>query len=47
LIKSDEAKEALAQLGKKRNKALRQACENALRRIEHRRQREAEREKNR
>ncbi|MGB8657377.1 MAG: HEAT repeat domain-containing protein [Candidatus Zixiibacteriota bacterium] len=47
LIKGDEAKEALAQLGKKRNKALRQACENALRRIEHRRQREAEGEKNR
>jgi HEAT repeat protein len=42
LIETFEAKEALLQLSKKRNKALRQACEIALRRLEYRRMREGE-----
>lgn len=42
LIETPEAKEALLQLSKKRNKVIRQACENALRRLEYRRMRDAE-----
>jgi len=36
-IEALEAKEALVQLGRKRNRAIRQACQHALRRIEYRR----------
>jgi HEAT repeat protein len=40
LIDAPEAEEALVQLSKKRNKAVRQACQHALRRIEYRRVRQ-------
>jgi HEAT repeat protein len=45
LIETPEAKEALLQLSKKRNKVVRQACQNALRRLEYRRMRDAEPDK--
>ena len=41
-LDSPEAKEALHQLSKKRNKAIQQACQHALHRIEHRRRRRGE-----
>jgi HEAT repeat protein len=41
-IDSPEAEEAIGQLARKRNKVVRQACRNALRRIESRRIREAQ-----
>lgn len=41
-IDSPEAEEAINQLMKKRNKVVRQACQNALRRIESRRKREGQ-----
>jgi HEAT repeat protein len=40
LIDASQAEEALLQLSKKRNKAVRQACQHALRRIEYRRMRQ-------
>jgi len=42
LIDAPEAKEALHQLSKKRNKAIRQACQHALNRIDYRRIRRGE-----
>ncbi len=45
LIDAPEAKEALHQLSKKRNKAIRQACQHALNRINYRRIRRGERTK--
>jgi hypothetical protein len=42
LIDALEAKDALIQLGKKRNKVIRQACQNALRRIDYRTMRETD-----
>ena len=36
-IDSPEAEEAICQLARKRNKVVRQSCQNALRRIESRR----------
>ncbi|UCB52353.1 MAG: HEAT repeat domain-containing protein [Candidatus Zixiibacteriota bacterium] len=41
-IDSREAEEAISQLAKKRNKVVRQTCQNALRRIESRRMREGQ-----
>ena len=41
-IDSPEAEEAINQLMKKRNKVVRQSCQNALRRIESRRIREGQ-----
>lgn len=41
-IDASEAKEALLELSKKRNKAVRQACQHALRRIDYRRIRRGE-----
>jgi HEAT repeat protein len=41
-IDSPEAEEAICQLARKRNKVVRQSCQNALRRIESRRMREGQ-----